>query len=45
MWSAGLPDVCGEPACPEIIGKNIFMNKTGLLPGPANLSNVMVRSK
>ena len=37
MWSAGLPDVCGEPVCPEIIGANIFMNKTGLQPGPPEI--------
>ena len=39
LWTAGWPDVRGEPACPEIISTNIFMNKAGRLPGLANFPN------
>ena len=28
--------ICSEPACPEIISTNIFVDKTGLLLKPTN---------
>ena len=39
-------NVCDETDCPEIFGTNIFMNKTGLRPGPRNLSiNIFLSAK